>query len=244
MNETPQIRFLEWDSTFFGKKIALLNQEILSEQLLQNIQAWVAGNAVDCVYFLADPSNSETIRLAESSHFSLVDIRVVFEHKLESIPDIGRTPKSAFIRPYIKKDLPELQKIAGSSFTDSRFYFDHHFPNNLCDQMYEIWITNSCEGGADLVLVAEVDGHSAGFITCHLEGNEGKIGLVGVSQAYQGRSLGPDLVHQALRWFAEQGAGQVLVATQGRNIRAQRLYQRCGFLTRSLRLWYHWWPND
>ena len=33
------------------------------------------------------------------------------------------------------------------------------------------------------------------------------------------------------------------VVTQGRNIAGQRLYQRCGFLTRSVELWYHkWYP--
>jgi hypothetical protein len=29
--------------------------------------------------------------------------------------------------------------------------------------------------------------------------------------------------------------------TQGRNLAAQRLYQRTGFLIRDLQLWYHKW---
>jgi hypothetical protein len=33
----------------------------------------------------------------------------------------------------------------------------------------------------------------------------------------------------------------VNVVTQGRNSKAQRLYERCGFLTRSVQLWYHRW---
>jgi ribosomal protein S18 acetylase RimI-like enzyme len=33
----------------------------------------------------------------------------------------------------------------------------------------------------------------------------------------------------------------VSVVTQGRNVAAQRLYQRAGFVTASTQLWYHRW---
>ena len=36
-------------------------------------------------------------------------------------------------------------------------------------------------------------------------------------------------------------ARRITVVTQGRNARAQRLYQRAGFVTESVRLWFHRW---
>jgi hypothetical protein len=40
----------------------------------------------------------------------------------------------------------------------------------------------------------------------------------------------------------DRGAATVSVVTQGRNVRAQRIYQQFGMRTRSLELWYHrWW---
>ena len=50
------------------------------------------------------------------------------------------------------------------------------------------------------------------------------------------RGIGWALVAESLRWFAVHGARQVSVVTQGRNVQAQRLYQHCGFLTRSMQL--------
>jgi ribosomal protein S18 acetylase RimI-like enzyme len=56
--------------------------------------------------------------------------------------------------------------------------------------------------------------------------------------------VGRKLVVASLGWFDAHGADRVTVVTQGRNIAAQRLYQRCGFLTRSTGLWYHRWFSE
>jgi ribosomal protein S18 acetylase RimI-like enzyme len=48
-------------------------------------------------------------------------------------------------------------------------------------------------------------------------------------------------VLDALDWFAQQQVDTVTVVTQGRNIAAQALYQRRGFITQSQQLWYHKW---
>jgi ribosomal protein S18 acetylase RimI-like enzyme len=64
---------------------------------------------------------------------------------------------------------------------------------------------------------------------------------VSVAADARGRSLGSALVEHSLRWFGERGMKDVSVVTQGRNAAAQRLYQRCGFITDSVQIWYHRW---
>jgi ribosomal protein S18 acetylase RimI-like enzyme len=91
------------------------------------------------------------------------------------------------------------------------------------------------------VLVAVADGTPAAYVTCHLKGDEAQIGLVGVSAQQLGRGLGTKLVQQFFSWSRQQNARRVTVVTQGRNLAAQRLYQRNGFVTASLQLWYHRW---
>ena len=103
------------------------------------------------------------------------------------------------------------------------------------------WIERSCTGYADAVLVAERDGRPAGYITCDLSHSYGQIGLLGVGEAWQGQHIGPALINGALHWFGERGIEWVQVVTQGRNIRAQRAYQRCGFVSAQMQLWYHRW---
>ncbi len=114
---------------------------------------------------------------------------------------------------------------------------------SLCDGLYETWIEKNCKGYADTVLVAEFQGQPTGYISCHLlDCTDGNVGLVAVAADAKGRGLGQALVDASLRWSAERGVSWVTVVTQGRDCGAQRLYQKCGFLTRTLQLWYHrWW---
>jgi len=234
---------LEWDSQFFGRRIARVKGSFLTETDIVNIRNWCEDHRIDCLYFLADSTDAQTSRLAENNSFNLVDIRVTLELTLKA----ERAPNQARlnVRGALEQDIPTLKTIARASHRDSRFYYDGNFPTFLCDALYEVWIERSCRGWAKKVLVAEEGGEAVGYISCHLPTpTTGKIGLVGVGQKVQNKGLGKNLVCEALRWFKEQGLESVTVVTQGRNVRAQRLYQRCGFVTRNVEIWFHKWFLD
>lgn len=246
---------LNWDSSFFGFRVARLSGDTLAREQIQSIDAWCRQAQVDCLCFLSRADDPITTGLAEDNGFRLVDIRLTFEYK----PPAGATfeiPKAGYqIRSARPGDVEPLQDIAGQSHHDTRFYFDTRFPRPLCDQLYKTWIKRSCEDYADLVLVAELEGIPVGYISCHLDQADpglnptsssliGRIGIVGVSAQAQGRGIGQGLVLSAADWFLKQGAQKVTVVTQGRNSNAQRLYQRCGFLTQKVQLWYHKWYHE
>jgi dTDP-4-amino-4,6-dideoxy-D-galactose acyltransferase len=193
---------------------------------------------------LADSNHVETLRQAEKNGFHLTDIRVTYECSLSGLED--RAGQDPDIRMAIQEDLPVLRAMTTSAYRDSRFYYDGHFPQELCDRLYEIWIEKSLSGYAQAVLVKGLPGQPEGFVTCDtlLPEAKGKIELVGVSSNARGRGVGQALIMKSLSWFAAQGLKSVQVVTQGRNIAAQRLYQKCGFLTKEVRFWYHCWPGE
>jgi ribosomal protein S18 acetylase RimI-like enzyme len=53
--------------------------------------------------------------------------------------------------------------------------------------------------------------------------------------------LGRQLIDSSLEYFRQNGVERATVVTQGRNVDSHRLYERCGFLTQSVQLWYHCW---
>lgn len=241
-SENDCCHYLDWDSNFFGCRIARVNGSRLDATSIQEILAWCAAQKVDCLYFLAAADDDATVRLAERHSFHLVDIRATFERRLDRTRPKRSKNCPAQVRPYIATDIAELRKIARSSYHDTRFYYDRHFPPHLADAMYETWIEKSCSGHAETVLVADVDGQPVGYVSCQvLEKSTGQIGLVGVSQEWNGLGLGQMLVNESLLWFAGRRVERVRVVTQGRNSKAQRLYERSGFVTEALHLWYHRW---
>ena len=239
---------LPWDTEFFQCRLGRVLGDTLDDQRAFAVDDWAQSEQIKGLYFLARVDCPSTLQIANRHGFELVDIRVTFEHPVLNAreTDSAQLWSEVVIRAARPEDLPGLQAIARTAHTDTRFFTDHHFPRPLAEKLYSTWITLDCQGRAQKVFVAVSPADlPLGYISCHLDvaDNAGQIGLVGVSQAARGRGLGRQLVLTALNWLAARAAQKVKVVTQGKNLPAQRLYQRCGFVTRDLQLWHHkWYP--
>ncbi|HVP22074.1 MAG TPA: GNAT family N-acetyltransferase [Anaerolineaceae bacterium] len=241
MDATAPCKYLEWDSEFFQRRIGRLTESRLTTDVMTRVNEWAARERIDCLYFLADVNEVNSIRLAEDNGFHCVDIRVTLEHRI----DPGSTANNQFaenVRLVKPEDQPVLSAISRNNYLNSRFYADPNFPARRVDDMYEVWTQNSINGQAGAVLVAEFDKRPVGYITCLLlNDGSGNIGLVAVDPNYQGKSIGRALMESSLAWFRSKKVSSVSIVTQGSNIRAQRLNQKCGFYTKSMQIWFHRW---
>jgi ribosomal protein S18 acetylase RimI-like enzyme len=241
MNDDAVLNYLAWDSDFFGIRIARSADGQLTPAGMATLDEACRRQKIDCLYLLVDAAETGTIRLAEDSGFRLVDVRVTLDRKL-SPEKSSWQPAAPGIRLAAITDIAALRPIAAVNHRDSRFYHDGNFPQKRCDELYATWIEKSCTGYADAVLVADRGEGAIGYTSCHVKENGvGSIGLVGISDTCQGQGFGTRLIAEAVSWFKAAGVANIEVVTQGRNIAAQRLYQKNGFLTCSLQLWYHKW---
>ena len=245
MEKNLYCEMLNWDTDFFGYRIAQVIGHHLDEHKLTNIADWCKTNKIDCIYFLAASNDGKTIKIAEDWGFHLVDIRMTFEYDVSSAHksegDISNHDYQ--VRKYRQTDIPFLERIARHSYHDTRFYYDPCFSEDTCKKLYATWIKLSCEGYADQVLVAEHSGVPIGYISCHLNYSSslGQIGLLGVDRQVRGQAIGKMLFLNSLKWFTEEGIDKIRVVTQGRNIAAQCFYEGCGFYTLQVQIWYHKW---
>jgi dTDP-4-amino-4,6-dideoxy-D-galactose acyltransferase len=242
----PPCQFLEWDSQFFARRIGRVLARQLSATLVADIEGWCRAHRIDCLYLLADPNHYETSVVAAEHGFQLVDVRITMEASLKIPAALLAEAPADGIRTGRPDDLPLLRQTARRLHTDSRFFFDGRFDRNRSERMFEIWLEKSFADEMGRVFVAEWQGQPAGYIACRRpNAGTGQIDLLGVDERAQGKRLGQKLLSAALRWFAAQQVVSVMLVTQGRNCRAQRLYQRSGFVTRSQDLWYHrWFPGE
>ncbi len=240
--ESSLCAFLEWDTTHFGRRIARLESDRLTPAIVDEAFAWCAAERIDCLYFLAVADDAQTTQLTAAHGFQLVDIRMVVKRLVSRGEEFGARES---VRSFCNSDLAALKAVARKAHTGTRFFGDPHFDREQCASLYEVWLERSCTGWADAVFTAQFDGVPVGYCTCHLAGNgRGTLGIVGLAEHARGKGLGQQMVSAMLEFHRDHGTERVQIVTQGRNTIAQRLYQRNGFLTESVMLWYHKWLSD
>ncbi len=245
MDDSAPCVYLEWDSEFFGCRIARVRALRLGEAELARILGWMREQSIDCLYLLLDAGDLEGAVRAQAAGFRMVDARVTLDCDPGELADVAGCELPPDIAPCTPRDVAALVEIARVSHATSRFYADGHFPEERCSALYATWIENSCAGSAEAVLVARDDGRAVGYVTCHENADgSGQIGLIAVAGEARGRGVGQRLVRGALIWFAARGRSPVRVVTQGRNVEALRTFEGVGFRTGCVELWFHLWPTE
>ena len=237
MSSDPICRRLEWDSAHFGVGIGRYLPRRLDGRSMQAAANWCRAESVQCLYLLLEASDPETVRAAEAWGGSFVDVRLTLERTTVESPSVPPVPS---VRPHHDLDLPALKAIARQSHGGTRFYRDGRLSRDACDALYEIWIERSTRQAGTMVLVG--GDPVSGYVTCEpAASGGGRIGLFAVASAQRGRGLGAALLAGALGWFASHDVHPIEVVTQGLDPRPLRVYERAGFVTRSVELWYHLW---
>jgi len=224
---------LAWDSEHFGFAVGKVLAPVDAARL-EAAAAAADGAGIRCLTALVGGAETAAVVAAETAGFRCYDVRVELDR------EVRPEPRGEGVREAEPAEFERLSPIAATSFLDSRFYADPHFPREAVEALYVAWLRRGFSGGERLVLVTE-DGE--GFIVCDRDerAGVGTVELIAVAAPARGRGHGARLVRQAEAVFAEVGLGTARVVTQGANVAAQRLYQGEGYRTRDTSLWLHRW---
>ena len=239
----PVVELLSWDTEFFGFPVAQIGQNRVDEHDMAETMAFCRAHKIRLVQFKCDAHHQPSVRLAERNGFHFADARVTFRRSLDGSERRPALPEDVSFRLGRHGDIAQLRSIVTDLYRHSRYYFDPEFPRDRVRVFYSDWIEKAVRGTFDdLAWVLCVADHPVAFCTA-THGEEGRsyIGLVGVSREFAGRRLGSLMMDESMFEFAKAGAKVVEVVTQGRNYSAQRLYQRSGFVTHRIEIYYHRW---
>ena len=237
-------QFLDWDTEFFGVRIARILPRRLDRESLGNVLENLWSAEVDLVYWASDPSDPESSAAASLYGGLLVDTRCVFSMNMTLIPR-SKTFKHC-VGDY---DGPlecesELEMIAVDCGKYSRFRSDPRISEERCTELYKAWIRNSVSRSfADNVIVTRHEREITGLVAVLARAGVGTIGLLGVGESFRGQGIGGTLVSAALTWFQAQGCSTASVVTQFRNHAACKLYESNGFTMERTDHYYHFWRS-
>ena len=233
-------KILEWDSKFFGYKIASIRDSDLKLKELDIIMKELKLQGVRLAYCFVSPEDEISNSNLKKVSGLLVDEKITFSIR---ITETDIYTGSNFIKPYnLNYTSEKLKSIALQSGIYSRFKVDSNFRNNEYERLYTEWIDKSVQREiAEEVLVYLENEDEKGLIALGLRGNTGSIGLLAVDNAERGKSIGKKLVHSALIYFKEKGVNIVEVVTQAENKGACGFYRSLGFEVKSIVNIYHLW---
>jgi dTDP-4-amino-4,6-dideoxy-D-galactose acyltransferase len=228
------IERLPWDTEHFGVSVARVCRPADGDGVRSAAEAADAAG-VECLTALIDADDVGAIAVAEEIGFRSYDVRIELDRRLAPDPS-----DVAGVRPADGSDVARLEAIARERFGQSRFYADPGFGRDRAAALYVAWLERGMSSDSRRTLVTDA---ADGFVVCRLDAERavGSIELIGVAEESERRGLGLRLVRGAHSLFAAAGLLSAEVVTQGRNLPAQRLYQREGYRTRRVAVWLHRW---
>jgi dTDP-4-amino-4,6-dideoxy-D-galactose acyltransferase len=231
---------LDWDTEFFGFPIARMLGRRLDEPTADAIDQWCEQRGIRCLYFLADPDDSETRRVASERGFRRVDERIRLVH---SLADLAPSGSPVEIREAQEGDVDRLTEIASVSHTDSRFFADPGFPRDRCAELYVTWVANAIADPLRPVRVPVLDGQVVGYQVISPPGGDrvGRLEILAIAADARGSGIASHVLLHSLGWLAEQGATTVSTVTQGRNTASLAVHRHVGFTDEIDGIWHHRW---
>ncbi len=222
---------LTWDSEFFGFPVAKISD--ISE--LDSLRT----QGVHLVYWASTDSGSQAI--AQAAVGTLVDKKITYQMDLRNIPpeQLQFGLVTEYTDTTASADLIDLSIQAGLY---SRFRVDPKMDQKKFEALYIQWMQKSCSHElAKAVLVIREQGKCVAVVTVGEKNGHGDIGLVAVNANQRGKGYGVALIRAAQTWFVQHGYTSSQVVTQGDNVAACKLYEKCGYKQTSLEYYYHFW---
>ena len=257
------LRHLEFDTEIFGIPTARMHINSLDEDTLRQTLQQCADKGIGLVFWTTDmvPSPIMTMCYREGHFFD--NSRLCFS----AAPLTGahiRTLKATFqtneitVSNYTSNMVtPGLYSLALMAGMCSRFSEDPNVTRSQMETMYQKWVENCVVGAnahdkdpttfdpnaiahAFFIAKHEMSGE-VGFVGVKKCGEVAKISLIACSTSFKGCHIGTLLIANVLQWAIDNGMSSCDVVASGRDIRARKMYERCGFQAMSAANDIHFW---
>lgn len=226
---SEKIELLEWDSKFFGFQVGKL--EVGSNCNIRSLKKVLGTNDKTLVYVFVDPEVSLDVRrmLLECGAVQ-VDNRVVYRKKI--------IENHAKLLPHADNVTGQIEALVYCSGWLSRFNRDERL-RPMFKRLYLEWLKKELKHGKVIVYPDAI--RPQGLITVTHANGEGHIGLFAVETSARRKGIGRKLLSSVDAYLWDCGVTSCEVVTQGDNVQAQGLYEKCGFKVNStMGIWHLW----
>jgi ribosomal protein S18 acetylase RimI-like enzyme len=223
------IKLLEWDSSFFNRRIGLLDLNNGSPNF-EDLHDY------DLVYTMSDEDFTLDISKFNKTYY---ETKVVFSKMIME----SKEPIDENISVAKKNDnKKQIYNLALESGKFSRFNLDKNFKRREFKKLYYKWVDNSFNKEfADAVLVYKFENEIIGFVTYKISDDFATIGLIAISPLYQGKGIGIKLINAVEIELVNRQIGELRIPTQFQNKIASEFYTKLGCKIIEKKIISHYW---
>jgi len=236
MNPIEAFKLLDWDSNFFGFKVATISAPFLNKEEIADVCNTMKKETIHLSYW---KTPNEITEFPDQLNVNLADIACIYSIVLP-LKTVKIDKHIALYSDDIVSN--ELESIAIQCGVHSRFKTDKRFAKGSYERMYKTWIEKSVNRLlADDIIIYKKEDKIAGIVTVYVKNNIGFIGLFGIDESMRGIGIGKQLLNAAIAYFIDKKCDRAQVITQNDNKAACSIYEKCGFSIKQKSYCYHIW---
>lgn len=224
---------LIWESSFFNQSCGEL------DKFNGDFDAKVAST-YDWLQSKISIDSEGKIHFLEKNGFLFEDLKLTFDKTLTD-NEAQNINKDFIVKEGTNSDIEQVQKISKSVLPEKSRFVSVVGKDRTAD-FYAEWSAKSIAHDFDDICYVAVtqDDQAVGFITLkYMDASSAQIGLLAVSADFQKRSIASMMLSYCERLLVAKGIINLSVATEGKNIAAQRFYIKNKFNIRKIECWFY-----
>jgi len=233
------------DTERFGFNIAKIND---FDFPVVDILKALKSNNYKLIISKVKANDLQLISELERLGFELKDIQVTYKKDTSGISPFTKSA-NVKIRDAKLSDKDTLVNIAQKSFKDYGHYAaDKKLDSKKCNEIYSDWIVRSFDKQvADNILVAEIDGQVAGFLSHKIYGSVTKYaagGIGAIDPFYRNKSIFKEITVAGIDWARSNNCEWVEHNVLVTNYPVNRSFSNLGFRIQNSFVTFHKWLSE
>ena len=246
INSVDDIKFIfsEWDTEQFGFPCGIIDCSLYSNkisqcQMIERINSLIDDHLdvnfitlkISCFY------NDILNDLIKRNNFKIIDTELIF--KFMKLQNNHSKNNNRICIVYQKSIDPEFFFPLINDINWSRFFLDTRINKENSIKMWKNSLINHCSGRSDDIAIAYINKKPAGIIFIKsITSLRLSLFFVGVLNEYRKKGIASELLRSVSIKYGN--TSNIFVETSSKNIFAQRLYQKNGFILDDLRYIIHY----
>jgi ribosomal protein S18 acetylase RimI-like enzyme len=234
-----------FDSEVWNKKVCRLY--VRAPFAEEELREALAAERPDVVFAFSpcSPGIMETLCRAGFRFISIRSTYALPSGKDVEEPALPSAFRTVSLAQGIRASDEDIRGMAATIGAASRYFNDPRIQPEEAMRLYTAWIRNSLfRGYANEAIAVLHEDRMVGIATLKVKEGTGIIDILGVSPSFQRLGLGGVLLGRAVGFFRSRGIQDIVVVTEGENLKANAFYQHKGFVIRDFSMVFHAHPSS